>query len=49
MDYLLLLLSKKIRLEITTLVEVYTAIEEGLDKKTGRSDQVQEVLASPHL
>ncbi len=49
MDYLLLLLSKKIRLEITTLVEVYTAIGEDLDKKTGRSDQVQEVLASPHL
>jgi len=31
------------------LVEVYTAIGELLDKKTGRSDQVQEVLASPQL
>jgi len=47
-DYLLLLLSKKIRLEITTLVEVYTAIGDGLNKKRGWSDPLQEVLATSH-
>ncbi len=48
MSHLLLLLIKKIRLEITTAVEVYTAIGDGLDKKNVDQISGQAVLATSH-